>query len=92
MDMQVFLNAFISLLVITNPLGVASVFVGPMSQATPAEVKATAYKSRWRRVWGSSFLGVCGEWLLTELGIRIPLLFTSRGHSVVHDCFSHGVW
>ena len=79
MDMQVFLNAFISLLVITNPLGVASVFVGLMSQATPAEVKATAYKAVGVAFGVLLFFGVCGEWLLTELGIRIPSFHVAGG-------------
>lgn len=76
---QKFLNAFISLLVITNPLGVASVFVGLMSQCEPQEIKATAYKAVGVAFGILLFFAFFGEWLLTELGIRIPSFHVAGG-------------
>ena len=76
---QLFLNAFVSLLVIANPLGVASVFVGLMAQSPPQEVKATAYKAAGVAFGILLFFAFCGEWLLTELGIRIPSFHVAGG-------------
>lgn len=76
---QKFLNAFISLLVIANPLGVASVFIGLMSQSTIAEVKATAYKAVGVAFGVLLFFAFFGELLLTELGIRIPSFHVAGG-------------
>ena len=76
---QKFLNAFISLLVITNPLGVASVFVGLMAQCEPKEIKATAYKAAGVAFGILLFFAFFGEWLLTELGIRIPSFHVAGG-------------
>jgi len=76
---QKFLNAFISLLVIANPLGVASVFVGLMAQCEPAEIKATAYKAASVAFGVLLFFAFFGEWLLTELGIRIPSFHVAGG-------------
>jgi len=79
MLMQTFLNAFISLLVIANPLGVASVFVGLMAQSNPKEVKATAIKAVSVAFGILLFFAFCGEWLLTGLGIRLPSFHVAGG-------------
>jgi len=76
---QKFLNAFISLLVIANPLGVASVFVGLMAQCEPKEVKATAYKAAGVAFGVLLFFAFFGEWLLMELGIRLPSFHVAGG-------------
>lgn len=76
---QQFLNALISLLVIANPFGVASVFVGLMSHSSPQEIKATAYKAVGVAFSVLIFFGFFGELLLTELGIRIPSFHVAGG-------------
>lgn len=79
MLMQTFLNAFISLLVIANPLGVASVFVGLMSQSSPVEIKATAIKAAGVAFGVLLFFSFFGEVLLTKLGIRLPSFHVAGG-------------
>jgi len=76
---QTFLNAFISLLVITNPLGVASVFVGLMAHSAPPVARATAVKATGVALGVLLFFAFCGEWLLTELGIRLPSFHVAGG-------------
>jgi multiple antibiotic resistance protein len=76
---QHFLNAFISLLVIANPLGVAAVFVGLMAHGTSAEVKSTAIKASGVAFGILLFFAFLGEWLLVELGIRIPSFHVAGG-------------
>lgn len=76
---QKFLNAFISLLVITNPLGVASVFVGLMAQSAPQEIKATAIKAVAVSFGVLLFFGLFGESLLNTLGIRLPSFHVAGG-------------
>lgn len=76
---QTFLNAFISLLVIANPLGVASVFVGLMSQAGPKETRATAIKAVGVAFGVLLFFAFLGEPLLTNLGIRLPSFHVAGG-------------
>ena len=76
---QTFLNAFISLLVITNPLAVASVFVGLMAQSAPKEAKATALKAVAVAFGLLLFFAFLGEWLLTSLGIRLPSFHVAGG-------------
>lgn len=76
---QQFLNAFISLLVIANPLGVAAVFVGLMAHSAPAEIKSTAIKASGVALGILLFFAFFGEWLLVELGIRIPSFHVAGG-------------
>lgn len=76
---QFFLNAFISLLVIANPLGVASVYVGLMAQSSPVEAKKTAYKATMVAFGILMFFALFGEWLLMELGIRLPSFHVAGG-------------
>ncbi|HAX91738.1 MAG TPA: hypothetical protein DCY07_05970 [Rhodospirillaceae bacterium] len=76
---QTFLNAFISLLVITNPLAVASVFVGLMAHSNPKEAQATAIKAVGVSFGLLLFFAFLGEWLLTSLGIRIPSFHVAGG-------------
>lgn len=76
---QTFLNAFISLLVIANPLAVASVFVGLMAQSGPKEVKSTAIRAVSTAFGLLLFFAFFGEWLLTSLGIRIPSFHVAGG-------------
>ncbi|MDD2324535.1 MAG: MarC family protein [Alphaproteobacteria bacterium] len=74
-----FLHAMISLLVIANPLGVSSVFVGLMAQSEPNEMKTTAVKAVVVACGVLLFFGFCGEWLLTSLGIRLPSFHVAGG-------------
>ena len=76
---QKFLNAFISLLVITNPLGVASVFVGLMAHSPAKEIKATAIKAVSVAFGLLLFFAFLGEWLLTSLGIGLPSFRVAGG-------------
>ncbi|MGE4351697.1 MAG: MarC family protein [Bdellovibrionales bacterium] len=76
---QKFLNAFISLLVIANPLGVSSVFVGLMAHSSPVEIKATAYKAAGTAFGILLFFAFFGAALLTELGIRTPSFHVAGG-------------
>ncbi|MFA6280818.1 MAG: MarC family protein [Bdellovibrionales bacterium] len=76
---QTFLNAFISLLVITNPLGVASVFVGLMAHSPAKEIKATAFKAVGVAFGVLLFFAFFGESLLTQLGIRLPSFHVAGG-------------
>jgi multiple antibiotic resistance protein len=76
---QLFLNAFVSLLVIANPLGVASVFVALMAHSNRDEIKATARKAVGAATGILLFFAFLGEWLLTELGIRLPSFHVAGG-------------
>ncbi|MDX9690567.1 MAG: NAAT family transporter [Proteobacteria bacterium] len=76
---QLFLNAFVSLLVIANPLGVASVFVALMAHSSRDEIKATARKSVGVATGILLFFAFFGEWLLMELGIRLPSFHVAGG-------------
>lgn len=76
---QTFLNAFISLLVIANPLGVATVFVALMAHSSREEIHATARKSVLVATGVLLFFAVLGESLLTGLGIRLPSFHVAGG-------------
>ncbi len=76
---QTFLNAFISLLVITNPLGVAAIFVGLMAHSPAQEIKATAFKAVAVAFGVLLFFAFLGEGLLTNLGIRLPSFHVAGG-------------
>ncbi|MDD3181975.1 MAG: MarC family protein [Alphaproteobacteria bacterium] len=76
---QKFLNAFISLLVIANPLGVATVFVGLMSHCTASEIRAVATKAAGVAFGVLLFFAFFGEPLLRELGIRLPSFHVAGG-------------
>lgn len=76
---QKFLNSVISLLVIANPLAVASVFVGLMAQSPPKEIKATAIKSVTVATGILVFFALFGQGLLTGLGIRLPSFHIAGG-------------
>lgn len=76
---DLFINAFIALLVIANPLGVMGVFVGLMAQASQREIRATAIKAVSVAFGLLLFFAFLGEPLLAKLGISISSFRVAGG-------------
>lgn len=79
MALELFLHAFIALLVIVNPLGVSAVFVGLMGHSEPAEIRATARKAVLVALGALLFFAFLGEPLMQKLGIGIPSFRVAGG-------------
>jgi multiple antibiotic resistance protein len=79
MFVDLFLKAFISFLIIANPLGAAAMFMGLMSYADAKEIKHTALKAVF--VAGGVLLvfAFFGEMVLVKFGITIPAFRVAGG-------------
>ena len=95
---EVFLNSFITLTVIVDPLGTAAVFCALTANYTTPKLRATALRATIIAFCLLLFFGVLGNVLLQRLGISLPafriagglLLFISAfrmlfGHSHAED-------
>lgn len=76
---ETFLNAFITLLVITDPLGTAAVFAGLVIGQEGAKIKAMALKATLIAFCLLIFFSFLGAPLLTQLGITIPAFRVAGG-------------
>ena len=79
MLLEIFLNAFITLLVITDPLGTAAVFTSLVVGQDGAKIKAMAVKATLIAFFLLVFFSFLGAPLLTQLGISIPAFRIAGG-------------
>ncbi len=76
---DIFINAFITLLVIANPLAAAAVFTGLMAGYDSNRIKKTSYRAVFVSFGLLVFFALLGEPLLDSLGISIPAFRIAGG-------------
>lgn len=79
MLLELFFKSFISFLVMTNPIGVAMIFVGLVAYAEPEEIRYTARKAIVAAACIGLLFAVFGESILEKFGITIPAFQVSGG-------------
>ena len=76
---ELFSSAFVTFLVIIDPPGCAPIFASLTAQASPAERRRMAVRScviAWSIL---VFFALCGEWLLSHLGISLSAFRLAGG-------------
>lgn len=69
--LELFITAFITLFVVTDPLSTAAVFVGMITNYDRDHARRIAYKASLVAFGVLVFFGLCGEALFQKLGISI---------------------
>jgi len=76
---EIFLNAFITLSVIVDPVGTAAVFCGMTSQFDEARLRKTAIRAALIAFSVLFFFGLFGSTVLEKLGISLPAFRIAGG-------------
>jgi multiple antibiotic resistance protein len=75
----IFINAFITLTVIIDPVGTAAVFCAMTSRFEAKRFRRTAFRATTIAFFLLLFFGLCGDALLEKLGISLPAFRISGG-------------
>jgi multiple antibiotic resistance protein len=77
--MEIFLTAFVTLIVIIDPLGTAAVYGALTHGATGEQARGIARKAALIATSVLLFFGLCGAWLLGHLGITLEAFRIAGG-------------
>lgn len=88
MDLQIFLYAFVSYIVIVDPIGCSLVFNSLTSEKDRRSVKSLAFKSVGVSILVITLFALFGESLLGQLGIKIESMRIAGGIMLFWTAFN----